>query len=89
MRVPVSAVAVRFLGAPGRPEVAVVVPVDAADHGPSPAELTARTSTSYCVPPLRSVRVWLKAPVPVHARLTTVQFLSALLGASLRMWRRS
>ena len=82
-------VAVRLPGAPGGVNTALVVPLDVADHGPSPALLTALTCTSYRVLALRPARVTLRAPDPVHTFLFTVQLLSPLLGASLRMWRKS
>ena len=81
------AVAVNPVGAPGA--VLVVVPTAVADQGPSPAALTARTCTSYWVPPMSPVATYCREPEPVQASRVTVQLASILLGASLRMWRKS
>ena len=43
------------------------VPVAVADQGPSPAELTARTCTSYCVPLVSPVSTYCRGPEPVQA----------------------
>ena len=62
------------------------VPVTVADQAPGPAALTARTCTSYCVPPVSPVKVYCREPEPAaHTSSTTVQLASDLSAAPVSM----
>ena len=64
--------------------VFTVVPVVVPDQSPSPAWVTARTCTSYCVPAVRPMIVYSRLPL-VQASSTTVQALSSVSSSLVRI----